>query len=191
MIEIKLHKTFLRLDFSFFAVLALFLLTDDSDFGIIALSSCAAHELAHFAVMCFCGAEVCAVTFYGAGIRISSDNVESLRYSACAAIYAAGCTMNFILAAVLWLANCPEAALINVFIGAFNMLPIGELDGARLLKLAAIRLCRAEQVDNVTRVFAIISAILAASAVILFCGGVSFTLATTALYFILVGSQKI
>ncbi|MDE7193202.1 MAG: peptidase M50, partial [Oscillospiraceae bacterium] len=104
MIELKIRKTALRLDFTFFAAVTLFLLTDNTDFGVTALLSCAAHELAHLLVMGICGAEITAVTLYGAGIKIRSDNAERLSAGRQCAIYSAGCLTNFALSAGLWAA---------------------------------------------------------------------------------------
>ena len=100
MIELKLKRTALRWDFSFFAVLAVFFIWDCSGFGFAALGICAAHELAHLAVMRLCGIAPDSLTFYGAGIRLSARAVESAPPGVQAAVYAAGCAMNFLLCGV-------------------------------------------------------------------------------------------
>lgn len=181
MIELKVRETALRLDFTFFAAVAFFLLTDSTDFGATALLSCAAHELAHLLAMKLCGAEITAVTLYGAGIRIRSDNAESLSAGRQGAVYSAGCAMNFALAAALWAAGAHAAALINLFTGLFNLLPIGELDGARLLKAAVIRAFPAERVDTIMTIAAAASAVSAAAFVLMF-GGVSFGMIAAIIY---------
>ena len=79
MIELKLKRTALRWDFSFFAVLAVFFIWDYSGFGFAALGICTAHELAHLAVMRLCGMSPDSLTFYGAGIRLSASAVESAK----------------------------------------------------------------------------------------------------------------
>lgn len=63
MIELKLKRTALRLDFTFVAVLALFFWLDSGGFGLITLAVCAAHEMAHLAVMLMCGIIPESVTF--------------------------------------------------------------------------------------------------------------------------------
>ena len=183
MIELRIFKTALRLDFTFFAVVTLFLLTNDSGYGVTALLSCAAHEMSHLLAMGITGAEVNAVTLYGAGIKIRSDNAERLPFTGQLAIYAAGCVMNFTLAAVLWVSGAYEAAMINLITALFNLLPIGELDGARLLMLAAVRTLPAERVDRVTRIASVCAALLAAVA-ILWIGGLSFSMAAAAAYIV-------
>lgn len=181
MIELRIWGTALRLDFTFFAVLALFLLTDNTDLGVTALLSCAAHELAHLLAMRLCGAEITAVTLYGAGIKIRSENTDRISLGRQTAVYSAGCLTNFALAAGLWAAGAYTAALINLFTGLLNALPIGELDGARLLKSAVIRAFPAERVDGIMAASAVISAGLAAAAVLL-SGGLSFNMLLTVAY---------
>lgn len=191
MIELKLKKTLLRLDFSFFAVIALFLFLDSSGFGLSALSACGLHELSHLAVMTAFGISPEMITFYGAGIRITSSKTEHAGSFARILILSAGCAANFTAFALFWMNGEPAAALINLFIGIFNLLPVGELDGAALLKTLLIRICAPENVDRYMKAAGILSALTILSAVILLSGGVSFTLITTALYIIIVCSRQI
>ena len=191
MIELKLRKTALRLDFSFFAVIALFLLLDSSGFGIMALSACALHELAHMLVMAFFGIFADEITFYGAGIRITSARTEFAKPVVKSLILSAGCAANFVLTVIFWRLNQPEAAAINLFTGIFNLLPIGELDGAGLLKLLLFRVCRPEKIDVTMRTVGTVFSVICMAAIVFLGRGISFTLITTALYFIIVSSRKI
>jgi stage IV sporulation protein FB len=191
MLELRLKSTAVRLDFSFFAVAALFLLTDETGFGMLSLYACAAHELSHLAAMKLFGADVSAITFYGAGIRISSENTETLPFFSQMTIYLAGCAVNFLLAAVFFLAGDLRISAINLFIGIFNLLPLGTLDGANIVKLAAIRFFPPENVDNVMKICAVISTIAVAAAAVLFGGRASFSLIATAVYFVFVCSREL
>lgn len=191
MITLKILRTELRLDFSFFAVAAMFFLMDESGFGIWALAACAVHELSHLAVMAVFGINADAITFYGAGIRISCGSIENVPSARQALVYAVGAAANFVLAAVLFLCGMPAGGIVNLFTGAFNLLPLGELDGARLLKLAVIRRCRAEKIDRVMRAAGISSALICAAAAVSLGSEVPFTLVTTAAYFIILGSGRV
>lgn len=176
------------MDFSFFAVIALFLLLDTTGFGLMALAACAVHELAHMLVMAAFGIFADEITLYGAGIRITAT--ERLPDKVRAAILAAGCAANLLLAALMYALGQPYAAAVSLFTGIFNLLPIGELDGAGLLKMLLIRLCKPENVDRGARIACAFSAAVCTAAVV-WLGGASFTLATTALYFIIVSSRRI
>lgn len=189
MLELKLRKTVLCLDFSFFAVIALYLLLDESGFGIAALWACALHETAHFAAMALFGVPAERVTLYGAGIRITSslERVPPLRR---AVILSAGCLANFAAAFAFWrLGELPVFA-VELFTGIFNLLPLGALDGAALLKMLVIKRCKAENVDMVMKIASVISAALVAAAVIFVGGAASFTLITTALYIIILSGTQ-
>lgn len=79
------------------------------------------------------------------------------------------------------------AFAVNLFTGIFNLLPMGKLDGAGLLKMAVIKHCRAERVDTVMKIASVISAMLCAAAFFAAGGRASFTLISTAIYIIIMG----
>ena len=179
MIELKLKRTALRWDFSFFAVLAVFFIWDYSGFGFAALGICAAHELAHLAVMRLCGMLPDSLTFYGAGIRLSARAVENAPPGVQAAVYAAGCA-----------AGEGRIAAVSFAAGAFNLLPLGEFDGRRLLKLLLISRAAPENVDTALRICGMISAVIA-GAVLFKAGGASPTFFITAAYLVILSAKKL
>lgn len=181
----------IQLDFSFFAVLALYLLLDESGFGLAALAACAMHEMAHFVAMTVFGVRVERLTFYGAGIRITSAAIEQAKPLHRAVVLGAGCAVNFIAAVVFCQMREYAASAVNLFIGVFNLLPMGQLDGTGLLKIAAIRFCRVDKVDKVMKAACIVSEAICACVVLLFGGDVPFTFVTTALYIIFMSCSKI
>ncbi len=83
------------MDFSFFAVIALFLLLDNTGFGVMALAACAVHELAHMFVMAMFGIFADEITFYGAGIRITSARTEFAKPAVKVLVLSAGCQFYF------------------------------------------------------------------------------------------------
>ena len=191
MIELRLKETLLRLDFSFFAVIALFLFVDSSGFGLSALFACALHELSHLAVMMMFGIYPEMMTFYGAGIRITSSKTEYAAVLPRILILSAGCAANFAAFALFWLKGEDAAAAINLLVGMFNLLPVGELDGASLLRTLLIKMCAPEKIDRCMKAAGILSAAAVLAAVILLGGGVSFTLITTALYILIMSSRNV
>ena len=191
MLEFKLKRIAICLDFSFFAVVALYLLLDESGFGITALFACAMHETAHFVAMAIFGVRVNRLTFYGAGIRITADKLDRASVFARAVILSAGCAVNFLMAVIFRALGEYAQSAVNLFIGIFNLLPMGELDGAGLLKLLVLHVCKAENIDRAMRAAGIFSALLCAVTATAISGKVSFTLITTALYFIFMACGKI
>lgn len=182
MIQINLRNTQVRFDFTFFAVIAFFMLTDGGAFGFSAILACALHEMSHLIMMIVFSIPVDMITFYGAGIRISSDKIEQAPKFKRNIVLFAGSAGNFIFAAILWISGEKIAALINLFTGIFNLLPVGEYDGAVLLKDYVIRHCKAENVDKIMITAAVVSTVISAVFMIFFGGGTSFTLLTTIVY---------
>lgn len=190
MVELKLKRTVLRLDFSFFAVIAVYLLLDESGFGLAALAACAMHETAHFIAMLVFGVPAERVTLYGAGIRITSSQIEYTNPLRKAVILSAGCLVNFAAAFVFWRLGEMGACAVNLFTGLFNLLPVGELDGAGLLKMFLIRRCKAEKIDRIMKLASGLSAAVCAAFFIAVGGAVPFTLITTAIYIIILSGTQ-
>ncbi len=182
MIQIKIKDMAICLDFTFFMVMALLFMIQSGGIWLYGILSCTAHEISHIMVMALYKIPIERITFYGAGIKISSEAVENAAAHIKAMVYSAGCLMNFILAAIFWLSGIIPAAAANICIGIFNLIPIGEFDGARLLKLWAIYHCKAENIDKITRRASIISAIICAALLIILKGKVNFTLFSTLIY---------
>ena len=156
MIEVKIKNTFVRFSFTFFAAVALFLLTE-SGFGLAALCACGIHELSHLIMMIIFGVNADEILFYGAGIRISSREISSSGTIRQMLILFAGCAGNIAAAAVMLVVGNIVAAAINLIIALFNLLPFGVLDGAQLLKIAAVKFCKAENVDKLLRAVEILT----------------------------------
>lgn len=182
MIQFSIMNTRVRFDFTFFAVMAFFLMTDGGVFGFSAILACALHEISHLIMMIIFSVPTETITFYGAGIRISSEKIERAPRRKRNIILLAGSAGNLIFAAVLWAAGERISAIINLFTGLFNLLPIGEYDGAVLLRNFAIWHFKAENVDIVMNVAGIISGVFAVLFMLLFAENPSVTLLTTLVY---------
>lgn len=184
MVELKLKRTVIIFDFSFFAAVSFFLLTN-SGFGFAALCACGLHELSHLIMMIILGIRADKIVFYGAGICISSKETERAGVIKRTLILSAGCIGNIIFAAVLFAAGNKVAAAINLFTALFNILAIDPLDGAQLLKYFVISRCKPENVDRIMMFAKIFSVILLICTVAVF-GEFSFYLSAIALYIILI-----
>lgn len=190
MIELKLKRTALRWDFSFFAALAVFFLWDASGFGIAALGICAVHELGHLAVMRLCGIIPESMTFYGAGIRLSAPEVERRSVGVRIAVYSAGCAVNFLISAACLALGNANLAAVSLAAGLFNLLPVGEFDGKRLLKIALLYLLPPENVDRALSVCGIFSAVVCA-ALVFSARGADPTFFITAGYLLVLSASEL
>ena len=182
MIQFSIMNTRVRFDFTFFAVMAFFLMTDGGVFGFSAILACALHEISHLIMMIIFSVPTETITFYGAGIRISSEKIERAPRRKRNIILLAGSAGNLLFAVILWIAGERISAVINLFTGLFNLLPIGEYDGAVLLRIFAIRRFKAENVDFVMNVAGIFSGIFAVLFMLIFAEKPSVTLLTTLVY---------
>lgn len=145
MFELRIKKLTVRFDFSFFATVTLLMLLSGSNYAVIGLAVCLWHELGHFTVMLICGVKVKELVFYGAGIKIIPDKqIDFTGFGTAISVYLAGSAANFIAVALLSMSESPEARLfaaVNMVIGAFNLLPLGYLDGGKIILLIIRRLC--------------------------------------------------
>ena len=130
------------------------------------------------------------ILFYGAGICISSRDICRAGSIPRIIILLAGCIGNLIAALLLICAGNNVAAAINLFTALFNILPIGSLDGAQILKFFAVSCCKPENVDKIMRFSGIFSAIILAA--VIFCsGGISFSLGAIILYIVIISCLKV
>ncbi len=168
MIEIVICKTKFSFDFTFFAVMSLYFLTESSEL-LAGVAACVIHEISHLVVMKLLHVPVKEVLFYGAGIRISA----SLDTSTCAvktACLAAGIAANLVVCAVAFVMGEYLLSAVNLVTGMFNLLPVGEFDGAQMLRLLLIGYSPPERIDSVMK--------LAGCAAMLLCSAFIFMIST-------------
>lgn len=188
MVSFKVRGIRVSLDFSFFAVVGVFLAFDKSGYGLCCLCACFCHELGHLLAMALEKKPPKEMIFSGGGICIKQ------RYDASTLVLGAGCAVNFCLFALFCLV-LPRDSIYkllfggaNLIIGIFNLLPMGELDGKRLLEKACCKLLpyfAAERLLNVTEVlFILLTA--AAAILLLFTGAVNLTAVSVTVYLFLI-----
>ena len=121
-------------DFSFFAVTAIFLAFDGSGYGILCIAACLCHEAGHLALLLLTGRVPESLIFSGSGMCIKQREEPTVP------VLAAGCAVNFILCIIFYflLERNSVYKLIfagsNLCVGILNLLPMGELDGKKLLE---------------------------------------------------------
>lgn len=121
-------------DFSFFAVIGIFTALDSSGYGIFCIAACLCHEAGHLALLLLTGRIPDELIFSGSGICIKQRGEPS------APVLAAGCLVNFALFIIFYFLMEQNSvyklifAGSNLCIGILNLLPIGELDGKKLLE---------------------------------------------------------
>lgn len=192
MIELCIFKSKLRVDFTFFAAILLFLLIDKSGYGILGLYACIIHELGHLLMMVVVGCRPDIITLYGAGMKIQSYEQYKLSTPAEIAVILSGSATNFICFAIFIIAfpvdlRLQVFAVTHLVIGAFNLLPIMGFDGERLLSFLLNNLVGPAHTLKIVQIISfIVSTVLAIAAIFSFGdGAVNFTIIITLFYFII------
>lgn len=184
MVELELGSVKLRLDFSFFAAVGIFLAFDGTGYGMCCLAACFCHEAGHLVVMLLQKKPPREIIFSGGGICIRQREDSS------SAVLAAGCAVNFILFFIYCLI-LPKDNIFrllfggaNLAIGLFNMLPAGELDGKMLLERACCRLLSFEGAERMLRTAEILGYSALAGAIVFLgaMGLVNLSAATVMVY---------
>lgn len=156
----------MKLYFTFFAAIVAMFALNNRSFSVVALAACGIHEISHIIAMLIMGITPDTVTFYAGGIKINSIAIENAPIGKRALVLSAGCLANFVIALFFWLSGNVVAAMINLFTGIYNLLPFGEFDGAGLLKMLVISLCRAERVDRVMGIIRMVLGLVLAVVVV-------------------------
>ncbi len=155
-----------------------------------ALAACTLHELGHVAAIRLLGGHVSMLrlTCVGAELRLSARYPLGAGRQLLAAL--AGPAVNLLLApaaagaAARWGEGAFLFAGLNLALGAFNLLPVAQLDGGRALCALLALLGAGEWVETALRVVSLVLAGgLAAGGCLLFLrGAVNVTLPLTAIW---------
>lgn len=166
MLVIKISGVEIRFDFSFFAVITLFLCLEPGGYGLLGLFCCFIHEAGHIIILAFERRLPERLTFYGGGISLGGADIDG----ASAVMLSAGAAAN-ILTALATLAFADKGSLppgvfavMNLVVAAINLIPIGMLDGRRLLELLLFKTMRADKAESL---LLIISGVFSAGIVLI------------------------
>ena len=138
----------------FFAVLTLILIADKTGVSGFAVLFSLLHELGHFLAL-ICGKiflKSFKITLFGMHISLP----ENLSTAEKIPVLMAGFTVNFMLAALLFVLKNPIFAYINLIIGIFTALPVPSSDGGEVFKAILEEFLP----DKAERIFGITSEIL-------------------------------
>lgn len=119
------------LDFGFPAVLCIAFLWGDGWFLTQCMIVCLLHELGHGLAMWVTHAGIREIRFYAAGLQMRT-HTACLSKASLLCIYLSGPAVNLVLA-LLFRHVRPEAALLHLCMGCFNLLPYRVLDGGAAL----------------------------------------------------------
>ncbi len=187
MIEFEMSRTRICFDFSFFAVISVFIIFVNDGYLFEGIIACTVHELSHLAAMRACGVVAEKLLFYGAGICICNSSVGLLSFAKKLIIYSVGCFANIVLFLIMLVMGNEDAAAVNLLMAMFNLLPIGELDGASILNTLLVRFAPADKVDAVLSMVELIVIALICAVTIFLSGGINLLSVAVLIYFCIIG----
>ena len=124
-------------EFSFFAVLGFLICVDSDGTALLCMLACVLHELGHLAVMFAEHRPPERVKLYGGGIHISGGSTS---FPCAAAGVAVNTALFFLFGLVPWeQRELRLFGVVNLLTAAFNLLPVGSLDGRLMLEKALVR----------------------------------------------------
>lgn len=130
--KLRIRGVPVTIDYYFIAVLTLTLVVFENESILICFVFCVLHELGHLAAMAFFGEKARSVTLGYFGMKIDCG-VSLLPKLPEIVIAAAGPFVNLAVMIICRFFELDEAARINLGLCVFNLLPVGMLDGGRIL----------------------------------------------------------
>ncbi len=176
MMEFTLFRTKIKVSPLFFAVLTLFLLADRNGTASVAVLFSLLHEFGHFlALLCVkTFPKLIEITVFGIHVSLP-ENLSTVKKCF---IFAAGFSLNFLLAAMFFILKNQLFGYINLIIGIFTALPVAATDGGAFLKT----ILNDYFPQNERRIFKVVSVSLSVAVSVLFI----FSAFATKNYFILI-----
>lgn len=184
MIRFSIRSVRVQISVLFFAAAALWLATDTGGAAAVCLLSSLLHECGHFVMLAACGVRPGSVTAGIFGIRLEHRAADS-RQSVLISL--AGPAANLLAAGAAWAMGLHQIALINLSIGAMNLLPVEMLDGGQALYHFLTLRMEEEKARRLTTAssFIVIVPLATAAFYLLISNGYNFSLLAVCVYLIL------
>ena len=139
MLSVRCGRFLLSFSIWFFVQLfCCFVLLSGREAGVFVLL-CFGHEAAHVAAALSCGVQISALRFDAGSIKMAVPQLPTALQQR--RISAAGPLFNVAAAVVLALLGHASAARFSLLLAAFNLLPVGETDGAVLAERVSFAVC--------------------------------------------------
>ena len=185
--EFKAFGVSVKISFLLIAMLTLFSLYDKTQISLCAVFCAISHELGHIISALLLKCQIKELAFMPFGIRMCLSKPLTLMPTLTRFIVlASGVTVNALCFTVsfLLLRGFSTFSIVHFAIGIFNLLPVRELDGGKLLELCLLHWYNEEKTENICNVISYLTAaiIMILGALVLAVTGYNFSLLITAIY---------
>lgn len=136
-----------HLDFTFFAMLGLFLCLNDSSRIWWMLSALFLHETGHLLAAWLTGIRMKKLSFSCFGICLVREERCLGDWKQELLVYLGGPLMNLFCSLGCFLLGQERACLMHLLLGGFQLLPVGALDGGCMMALMLDQLCLPDTVE--------------------------------------------
>ena len=132
MVEFFIAKTKIKIGFLFVCMLSLLSFLDKSGTIFLSLVFSLFHEMGHIIAIALCKGRIDELSFHPYGIEMKLSKTNTFTTLNEIIVTASGCMVNLLF---LLIPN-KTVQQINIGIFLFNVLPVGNLDGGRITRLA-------------------------------------------------------
>ena len=157
MLEITVGRMRLRFAFSFFLLMTVIARLRESAQFFPVLLAIVCHETGHLLAMMAVGNSVKKIDFTAFGIAIRKMTCGPLSPSAELGITLAGPITNLLLALACLPLGKPYAAAVNLVLAGLQLLPVGDLDGGRALRILCEGQGRGQLIQSLPKIAEIFS----------------------------------
>ena len=185
--QFKISGVTVRIDYLLLTLIALFSFFDNGKIMLLALSTAFIHELGHIFAAEIVGSGVKELYFTAIGIRMKTKvPLHLLSLVKKLIVLSSGCLINMVMCIVFYISKQNNAALFHLVTAVFNILPVGTLDGGRILtEILSTRL----EIVHSEKICDIISIVLSVflfvlGACVLIHSGYNFSLIITSFYLV-------
>ena len=183
----KIFGVNIKISFLLIIMVTLFSLFDETSLSVFALFSAFIHEFGHIAAAIIARCSIKEIALMPFGIRMTmKKSLDLLPIKKKIFIIAAGPTVNLLCFTAIFALEkkINGGALIHLITALFNLLPIGTLDGGKILYellSVKIKIGKVEQICDIISFFTAVLLLFLGMAV-LFETGYNISLIVTAIY---------
>jgi Zn-dependent protease len=131
---LRIRKTYIILNPFVILSILFILIRNGTTKCLLCIGALAIHETGHIIMTYILGEEISILKILPFGLSCTLKNQSKITTNKMQKILIAGPAVNIITAGIV-LKWTPQFATINIIIALINLLPIGELDGKRILNI--------------------------------------------------------